>query len=118
MMSAMPPITAITVVYGCAMDARPRMIKKNIAVSITMWPSETLSPAVQSPFKEALMVATSVGPGASAPVKPMRRPRTRVWRISVGKAAAPGVYTGLVSAGNEACRATPLFPCDTTGAVP
>lgn len=33
------------------MDAKPMMIKKNIAVSITIWPSVTFSPAVQFPAK-------------------------------------------------------------------
>src|SRR5512138_1208370 len=58
--SAMPPMIAIAVVYGCAIVASPRTIRKKIAVSITMWPRETFSPAFQSPPIEALMVATSV----------------------------------------------------------
>jgi len=35
------------------------------------------------------MVATSVGPGASAPVRPMRKPSASVERISVGNVLAP-----------------------------
>ena len=77
------------------------MIKKKIAVSITIWPSETLSPAVQLPFSEALMVATRVGPGASAPVNPMRRPRTSVERISASNSVAPLLYLWFVVPGDE-----------------
>ena len=74
------------------MDARPRMIKKNMAISIAMWPSETFMPVVQSPAREALIVATSVGPGASAPVRPMRKPSTSVERSSVSIMVALVVY--------------------------
>ncbi len=87
-MSAMPPTNAIPVVYGLATDARPRMIRKKIAVSMRIWPSETFRPVVQSPASEALMVATSVGPGASAPVRPMRKPKSKVEMISASNASA------------------------------
>jgi len=52
-------------------------------------PKRDLETGRPVPAREALMVATSVGPGASAPVRPMRKPSASVERISVGNVLAP-----------------------------
>ena len=63
-------MTATAVVYRSATVARPATIKMTMMSSESMWPKVTRGPIVQPADIEALMVATSVGPGARAPVRP------------------------------------------------